>query len=92
MATIRMIYLVSFLCTFIAVGLKGFQHKNVIGNHMKSVIITSYFMYVFDVLAVSLIIKNNWYIVFASAFGAALAMYTSIKLHDKYLKHDNTST
>jgi len=39
-------------------------------------------MYLFDILAVALIIKNDWTIVFISAFGASASMYYSIKLHD----------
>jgi hypothetical protein len=80
------VYLASFICTFLAVALKGYQHKNVIGNHIKSVCFVAYLMYVFDVLAVTLIVKNNWWVVFTSAFGASLGMYVSIKLHTKIHK------
>jgi len=79
------IYLISFICSFLAVALKGWQHKNVIGGHVRSIVITAYLMYVFDVLAVLLIVKNNWYVVFVSAFGASLAMYCSVTLHDRLL-------
>ena len=60
--------LASFLCTLIAVALKGYQHKNVIGGHIKSVCFIAYLMYIFDILAVTLIIKNDWTIVFVSNF------------------------
>lgn len=80
------VYVASFLCTFLAVALKGYQHKNVIGNHIKSVCVVAYLMYVFDVLAVTLIVKNNWYVVFTSAIGASLGMYCSIHLHKKIHK------
>lgn len=75
--------LASFLCTLTAIALKGYQHKNVIGGHIKSVCFIAYLMYIFNILAVTLIIKNDWTIVFVSAFGASLGMYISIKLHDK---------
>lgn len=81
-----MLTFASFLCTFIAVALKGYQHKNVIGGHIKSVCFIAYLMYVFDVLAVTLIVKNNWTIVFISALGASLGMFVSIKLHDRLYK------
>lgn len=77
-----MIYLLSFLTTFIGVGLKGFQHKNVIGNHLKSVFITSYVMAVFDVISVALVIQGGWTLVFSAGTGAALGMVLSIKFHD----------
>lgn len=80
--------LASFLCTLIAVALKGYQHKNVIGGHIKSVCFIAYLMYIFDILAVTLIIKNDWTIVFVSAFGASLGMLISIKLHDRVYKRE----
>lgn len=81
-----MIYLLSFITTFVAVALKGFQHKNVIGNHLKSVVITSYFMAVADVAATLIIISTGWTIALSAGSGAALGMLVSIKLHDKIFK------
>lgn len=81
-----MIYLYSFLASFISVGLKGFQHKNVIGNHIKVVFFTSYLMAVMDVLIIGLIIKGGWSICFAVGTGAALGMILSMRLHDKIFK------
>jgi hypothetical protein len=80
-----MLYLISFICTFFAIALRGFQHKNVIGGHTKLVCLTAYIMYVFDVLAVSLIVRNDLSIVFVSAFGSSLGMYVAIRLHDRVL-------
>lgn len=77
------VYFTSFVCTFLAIALKGFQHKNVIGGHVKSVCFVAYLMYVFDILAVTLIVKNHWVIVFTSALGASLGMLFSIKLHER---------
>lgn len=81
-----MIYLLSFITTFVAVALKGFQHKNVIGNHLKSIVITSYFMAVADVAATLIIISTGWTIALSAGSGAALGMLVSIKLHDKIFK------
>ena len=77
-----MIYALSVLVSFIAVFLKGFQHKNVIGAHLKSVVVTSYFLAAFDVLAVSLIIRGGWWVAFTSGTGAALGMLCAMMFHD----------
>ena len=78
--------------TFASVFLKGFQHKNVIGNHKKSVFITSYAMAVCDVLFIGLIAKQGWSVCFAAGTGAALAMVSSIWLHDKLLRKSDANS
>jgi len=78
-----MLYVISVVVSFISVFLKGFQHKNVIGGHVKSVAVVSYFMAAFDVAAVNLIIKGGWSIALTSGTGAALGMVAAIKLHDR---------
>lgn len=78
-----MIYLVSVVVSFIAVFLKGFQHKNVIGNHQGAVFFTSYAMAAFDVLAVSLIVQGGWPIALSSGTGAAFGMIAAIRFHDR---------
>lgn len=81
-----MIYIISVLITFIAVSLKGFQHKNVIGNHLKSVGLTSFLMAAFDWASVSLIVTGGWPIIITSGIGASAGMIFSIKLHDYVFK------
>lgn len=81
-----MIYALSILVSFIAVFLKGFQHKNVIGGHLRSVALTSYFMSAFDVAAVSIIVKGGWWVALTSGTGASLGMVASIVLHDRLFK------
>lgn len=77
-------YLLAFALSFVSVFLKGFQHKNVQGEHMKSIFIVSYLMAIFDVLIIGLIAKHGeWNIAFATGGGAALGMVISIKLHRK---------
>lgn len=71
-----------FAITFGSVFLKGFQHKNVIGNHLKSIAFTSYAMAVCDVLFIGMVSKSGWAVCFAAGTGAAVAMVSSIKLHD----------
>lgn len=78
-----MVYLLSFIASFVAVGLKGFQHKNVIHGKTGAVFVTSYLMAAVDVLAVSLIVREGWVIAFSSGSGAAFGMVAAIKLHER---------
>lgn len=80
------IYVTSVFASFVVVGLKGFQHKNVIANKTKSVFITSYLMAAGDVLLISLIVKGGWLIALTSGTGAAFGMVVSMKLHDRLFK------
>lgn len=81
-----MIYAVSVLVSFIAVAFKGFQHKNVIGGHIRSVFITSYLMAAFDVASITIIVSGGWPIALTSGTGAAFGMVFAMKLHDKIFK------
>ena len=76
----------SFLMTFFTVFLRGFQHKNVIGGHMRSIVAIAYLIYVADFIGFAIIIKNDWRIVFISALGASLGMYASVTLHNRIYK------
>lgn len=80
------LYITSVFVSFTSVFLKGFQHKNVIGSHMKATFITSYAMSAFDVAAVSLIVKGGWPIAFTSGTGAAFGMIAAMLVHDKMFK------
>ena len=80
------LYFFSFITSFCAVFLKGFQHKNVIGNHVKAVFYTSFLMAGFDVVAITIVVKGDWTIAFSAGFGAALGMVSSMKFHDKLFK------
>lgn len=81
-----MVYALSLMVTFVAVFLKGFQHKNVIGGHLKMVALTSYAMAFFDVVAVSIVVKQGMSVAWSAGTGAALGMVCSILLHDKLFK------
>lgn len=80
------LYFLSFITSFCAVFLKGFQHKNVIGNHVHAVFYTSFLMAAFDVAAITLVVKGDWTIMFSAGLGAALGMVSSMKLHDYIFK------
>ena len=78
-----MIYIISAFVSFVSCFLKGFQHKNVIGGHIKSVFFTSWMMAVFDVAAVTLIVKGGWAIAISSGLGASIGMVVAIKFHNR---------
>ena len=82
------LYPTSIIVSFIAVFLKGFQHKNVIGGHLKSVFFTSYAMASFDVAAITIIVKGGWVIAITSGTGAAFGMIAAIKFHDLLFKQE----
>lgn len=77
------LYATSVVISFTSVALKGFQHKNVIGSHFRSIFFTSYLMAAFDVWAVTLIVRGGWPIAITSGTGAAFGMLFAVKLHDK---------
>jgi hypothetical protein len=77
------VYLLSFFASFVAVGLKGFQHKNVIHGKTGAVFVTSYAMAAVDVLTIGLIVREGWTIAFSSGSGAAFGMVFAIKLHER---------
>jgi hypothetical protein len=80
-------YLIASAVSFLAIGLKGFQQKNVIGNHRRAVFLTSYAMAVTDVYLIDLITQHGMDIALASGTGAALGMLFSMFLHDKVMLH-----
>lgn len=81
-----MIYVLSFAVTFISVFLKGFQHKNVIGGHLKSVWVTSWVMGAFEVASITLIVAGGWTIAISVGMGASFGMVSAIILHDRIYK------
>jgi len=85
-----LLYSLSVFVSFVAVALKGFQHKNVIGDHMKSIFFTSYLMAAFDVWAVSLIVLGGWPIALTSGTGAAFGMVFAVKFHNKMYKKESS--
>ena len=80
------------VAAFATVFLRGFQHKNVIGHHVKAIIATSYLMAVCEVAFIGLIATRGWSVCFAAGTGAALGMVTSITLHDRLLKRRISKT
>lgn len=84
-----MLYVLSLVVSFIAVFLKGFQHKNVIGMHYRAVFVTSWAMAAFDVAAVTIIVKGGWWIALTAGTGASFGMVCAMYVHAKLFKEDN---
>lgn len=80
------LYISAMLVSFLAVFLKGFQHKNVIGNHKKSIFFTSYLMASFDVATITLTVKGGWWMIPFVGTGAAFGMLLAVVLHDRLFK------
>ena len=76
-------YALAGVVTFVTVGLKGFQHKNVIGGHLRWIVMTSYAMAFCDVYLIGLIARSTWDIAFACGTGAAFGMAGAVLLHDR---------
>jgi len=81
-----MIYLASIVVSFIAVFMRGFQHKNVIGDHKRAVFATSYAIALFDVASIYIIIEGGWAVALTSGTGAAFGMVASMYAHDYLFK------
>ena len=78
-------HILAFIVSFVAIGLKGFQQKNVTGHHLKAVVVTSYVMTFTDIFFIGLVAKHGWELVWSSGTGAACGMIAAMILHDKFV-------
>ncbi|WP_411706292.1 hypothetical protein [Edaphovirga cremea] len=78
-----MLYCTSILVSFIAVFLKGFQHKNVNANKLKLIVPTAYLMAAFDWIAITIVVKGDWWVAISAGTGASIGMLVAMLLHDK---------
>jgi len=81
-----MIYVYSFILAFLAAGIKGFQHKNVIGGHRWTLFVTSFFMFVFNVATFTLVLTTSWTTAISGGLGAAFGIVFALDLHDWIFK------
>ena len=72
--------------SFVSVFLKGFQHKNVNGNHYRLVALFSYIMATMDVIMIGLISKNGFEVAIPCGTGATLGIVISMYLHNRFVK------
>lgn len=75
--------LLALTLALLSVFVKGFQHKNIQGNHYRLIFVTSYIMAITDVLMISLVVQKGWTICFATGSGAAIGMLLSLWVHSK---------
>lgn len=68
------------LASMFSIGLRGFQHKNVQGNHYKLISVNSYFIVFHGIATQGLSVY--WY----AATGAAIGMTGSTWLHNKLVR------
>lgn len=72
-----------FLVSFSSMALKGFQHKNVVGNHYGLVLTTSYMMTAADFAMFGLILKDGWGMYLPIGTGGALGMIFGMTAHNR---------
>ena len=78
-------HLLAFVISFLAIGMKAFQQKNVTGHHIKAVVFTSYLMTFTDIFFIGLVTKYGWELAFSSGTGAALGMISAMLLHNRFI-------
>lgn len=76
-------YITSVMVSFLATFLKGFQQKNVIGNHAVSMFFTSYLIAAFEYASIKLIIKGQLLMILSIGTGAGLGMLFAVRTHTK---------
>lgn len=81
-----MIYVLSIIISFAGVFLKGFQLKNIMGKHYKTLALVSYLIAAFEVATISIIIQGGWWTALSAGTGGALGMLTSIFVHERVFK------
>ena len=77
-------HILAFFISAIAIGLKGWQQKNVTGHHYKAVVITSYLMTLTDITFIGLVARHGWDLVISSGTGAAIGMASAMYLHNHF--------
>lgn len=77
----------AFLVSLIGVGMRGFQHKNVIGSHYRLIAACSYLIVICDALTASFAVKVSIWLTIPAGTGAAIGMVFTCWLHDTYVKN-----
>lgn len=79
-------YVAATVAAFISTTLRGFQNKNVAGDHRKSAFVTGYLMAAADAAIIGLVVKAGVWVVLVSGFGAGAGYIMSMYLHRLLLK------
>lgn len=75
-----------FSSSFLFIGLRTVQTKNIAGDHERLAFVTSYFMTATEFISVGLFIRNGWIMFTPTATGAALGIVCAMKLHKRFVK------
>lgn len=78
--------LLIFAVSFTRIALRGFQTKNIHGNHYRTAFCLSWFMTATEIFVVSAIAIDGWACFFPVALGGALGVIVSMWLHNKLFK------
>ena len=76
-------HLIAGCVTFLYVFLRGFQQKNIHGNHYIAAFTTSICMNAADLGVIYLVVKNGWEVFPYTAVGAGLGIVTAMWLHGR---------
>lgn len=79
-------YVAATIAAFISTTLRGFQNKNVAGDHRKAAFFTGYLMAAADAAIIGLVVKAGVWVVLVSGFGAGAGYIMSMYLHRLLLK------
>lgn len=75
-----------FISSFVFIGLRTVQTKNIAGNHCRLAVATSYFMTASEFVSVGLFVRNGWVMFLPCGTGAALGILCAMKLHSRFVK------
>ncbi len=78
----NVIYAISFAVTALSIFVKGYQYKNIAGNHFKSAFFTSFLMYTLDMTTVGMFVKEGWTIIVSAGSGASFGIVLSMYVHN----------
>lgn len=76
----------SFATSFVTIFLRGFQQKNVHGNHKLLAYFTAYLIIAGEFVTVTLVVRGHWWIVFSAGTGAGLGMVAAMTFHDRIVR------
>lgn len=76
----------AFVVALIGIGMRGFQHKNVIGSHYKLIGSFAYLIVLMEGVSVLFIVKGGLWITIPAGIGAAIGMMSSTYIHDRWVR------
>lgn len=76
----------SFVTSFCTIFLRGFQQKNLHGNHRALAFFTAYLIIAGEFITVTLVVKSHWWIILSAGTGAGLGMVAAMTFHDRIVR------